>query len=219
MTRKRLFSENFFPEIIELDIKDEIDGFERVVLGRLFSSFNSIEDEAQEKSKNFLERRSRSFNPDYDDEGIIAEDVYFVELNHIFMEEKLKQEFLNYSVVWLNHIFEEQKNRIFGEISQDEIQKELGNSYDLNRCLYWISLNREMRVIANAIKHGMDSGAAKTDSKKFPYFIVDRRIKVEKIIIQKYIENLRCFWKKALNGRIASFHRCAVERQTGLSLD
>ena len=52
MTRKRLFSENFFPEIIELDIKDEIDGFERVVLGRLFSSFNSIEDEAQEKSKN-----------------------------------------------------------------------------------------------------------------------------------------------------------------------
>ena len=64
MTRKRLFSENFFPEIIELDIKDEIDGFERVVLGRLFSSFNSIEDEAQEKSKNFLERRTRGFNPD-----------------------------------------------------------------------------------------------------------------------------------------------------------
>lgn len=202
MTRKRLFNENFFPEIIELDIKDEIDGFERVVLGRLFSSFNSIEDEAQEKSKNFLERRSKSFNPDYDDEGIIAEDVYFVELNHIFMEEKMKQEFLNYSVVWLNHLFEEQKERVFGAINYDDVQKELGNTYDLNLCSCWSILNSEMRVVANAIKHGMDSRAAEKVLKKFPHFIVYNRIKIEKITIQKYIENLRCFWGKSLNGQI-----------------
>lgn len=203
MTKKSLFSQKGgLPEIIEIEIEHEVSGFEHVVLERLLDSFNSIKEEAQEHRRHFLERKNRNFDPDRDDEGVIAEDAYFLELNHIFIEEKIKQEFLNYSVVWLNHIFEEQKNRIFGEINQDEIQKEIGNAYDLNQCLYWISLNREMRVIANAIKHGMDSGAAKTVSKKFPQFIVDRRIKVEKITIQKYIENLRYFWEKALNGRI-----------------
>lgn len=207
MIKKSLFSQKGgLPEIIEIEIEHEISGFEHVVLERLLDSFNSIEEEAQEHRRHFLEQKNRNFDPDRDDEGVIAEDAYFLKLNHIVMEEKLKQEFLNYSVVWLNHIFEEQKNRIFGEINQDEIQKELAETYNLGSCTHWKITNGKMRNLANIIKHGFDGRSGEYIIENYPEFIVESSLE-KKIVISKqdikiFIDNLKEFWQKILADKV-----------------
>jgi hypothetical protein len=103
-----------FSERVKLEIEDEISGFERTTLNRLMSSFDNIEAEASDKRQFYLDRRSNQFDPDRDDEGCIAEDGYFKEVNHVLIETALKQEFTNSIAVWLFHLFVRQKKRTFG---------------------------------------------------------------------------------------------------------
>ena len=141
------------PEIIKINIEQEIDGFERTTLTRLLSSFESIELEAIEKRKLFLEKKSKSLDPDIDDVGMIEEDAYFEEVNHFLIEQELKQEFLNSTAVWLFHLFERQKIRAFGSADTDILKPLLAqDNYDLDSCSDWKVLNKELRYVANVIK-------------------------------------------------------------------
>jgi hypothetical protein len=50
-----------YPERIKLDIEDEIIGFEKTTLVRLFNSFDSIESESAEERMFSLERKAMNF--------------------------------------------------------------------------------------------------------------------------------------------------------------
>lgn len=192
-----------FPEIVKLEIEDEINGFERTTLERLFNSFDSIEEEAADNRKSFLDTKARSFNPDTDDEACIEEDAYFKEINHIFIEQELKQEFLNSIATWLFHLFERQKKRVLGSDKTDILKPQLAaDGYCLDSCQDWITLNKELRFVANAIKHGHESDAGKTLRVKYPSLIDNNLIKLSKLDIERYIKALRVFWEKALDGKV-----------------
>lgn len=192
-----------YPERVKLGIEDEIDGFKRTTLERLLNSFNSIESEAAEKRKVLLERKARNFNPEIDDEGRIEEDAYFEELNYMSIEQELKQEFLNSTTVWLFHLFERQKKRVLGSDRTDKLKPQLtSDGYALDSCQDWLVLNKELRLAANAIKHGNESKSAKDLQSKYPSLIDGDNIKLSNADIERYLTALRGFWQKALDGRV-----------------
>jgi len=191
------------PERVKLDIDNEIDGFERTTLNRLLSSFESIEFEAIEKRKSFLEKKSKNFNPDIDDEACIEEYGYSEKLNHIVFEQKLKQEFLNSTAIWLFHLFERQKKRVLGTDKTDPLKFLLAQDhYDLDSCSDWLTLNKELRFAANTIKHGNKSDAAKKLRLNYPSLVVGGNVVISKGDIQRYLNALREFWVKALDGKV-----------------
>lgn len=192
-----------FPERIKLQLEDEIDGFERTTINRLLGSFANIESEAAEKRKSFLERKSRSFNPDRDDEACIEEDGYFEELNYVCIETALKQEYINSIVTWLFHLFERQKKRTFGSDKTDVIKPLLSqNSYNLDCCTDWNTLNKELRFAANAIKHGPESESAIKLFSGYPNLVDNDCVVMSKSDIERYLVALRNFWDKALDGQV-----------------
>ncbi|TWH64588.1 hypothetical protein LX59_02258 [Azomonas agilis] len=194
-----------YPEIVRIEINNEIDGFERTVINRLLPCFDSIEIEALERKNSFLENKSKKFDPDRDNEGCIEEDGYFEELNHIFTESALKQDYINSSATQLFHLFERQKKRFLGSDQTDIIKPKLAQiGYDLDSCPHWMALNKELRDAANAIKHGSESNAAKKLKSNFPHLLADKSVCLSKSDIERYIQNLRNFWRLALNGQVDS---------------
>ncbi|MDE4455896.1 hypothetical protein [Psychrobacter sp. DAB_AL62B] len=188
-----------YPKIVELDIKHEIDGFERATLTRLLNSFEDIELEATEKRRKFLERKSKNFDPDIDDEADIEEDAYFKEISHLSIEQELRQEFVNSTAVWLFHMFERQKKRIFKSDQTNTLKPMLAKkNYNIDACPDWKILHKELRNAANAIKHGPGSSAAKQLYKIAPNLFINKSIILSETDIQRYIDSLRTFWTKAL---------------------
>jgi hypothetical protein len=191
-----------FPERVKLELEDEINGFERT-FNRLLSCFDNIETEAAEKRQNFLDRKSESFNPDRDDEACIEEDGYFIELNHVFIETTLKQEYINSIAVSLFHLFERQKNRIFDSAETDEIKPKLDQScYGIDSCQNWKILNKELRHFANTVKHGLDSKSGKKLQSKYPLLFENGCLVLKRSDIERHLAALRYFWDKLLNGRV-----------------
>ena len=192
-----------YPEIVRLHIENEIDGFERTTLTRLLNSFEDIELEAIEKRKKFLEKKSKSFNPDIDDEACIEEDAYFEEVNHFSIEKELRQEFLNSTATWLFHLFEKQKKRVLGSDKSNILKPQLAkDNYDLNVCPNWKILNKELRNAANVIKHGLDGQSGKDLKLNFPHLIVNGNVVLSETHIRRYITALRCFWGKVLENKV-----------------
>ncbi|MGO2213394.1 hypothetical protein ACTXJ2_12750 [Psychrobacter alimentarius] len=192
-----------YPEIVKLNIEHEIDGFERTTLTRLLNSFGDIELEATEKRRKFLEKKSKSFNPDIDDEASIEEDAYFEEVNHFSIEKELRQEFLNSTATWLFHLFEKQKNRVLGSDKSSILKPQLAkDNYDLSTCPNWAILNKELRLAANVIKHGFDGQSGKNLKLNFPHLIVNGDVVLSETDIRRYITALRCFWEKVLENKV-----------------
>ncbi|MBY7854291.1 hypothetical protein KW429_11345 [Vibrio fluvialis] len=192
-----------YPEIVKLDIDSQIDGFETMVLGRQLDCFSDIALEAQEKKQAYLDEQSNNFDPEHSDEGIIAENAYFVEIAYTSMWQSLKNDFLNSAAVSIFHMFEKQKKGFFGtDISGDISARLLADGYDINQCPEWNLLNRELRTVANAVKHGPDSGAAKRLKQDFPHRIDREHAFVDEPALRRYIVALRAFWERVLRGKI-----------------
>ncbi|HFQ4951555.1 hypothetical protein HQK29_23100 [Vibrio vulnificus] len=192
-----------FPERVKLNIESQIDGFEFTILERLLSSFSDIENEAKAKRLNYLAEKSKSFDPDLSDEACIEEDAYFEELEHLDVHSSLKTEFLNSSATWLFHLFERQKKDIFGTDLTAPIKTQLlSDGYDIQNCSDWHLLNKELRTLANAVKHGSQSDAAKRLSNDFSTLLSNDEIVVNEVDIRKYISALKAFWSKALYKKV-----------------
>ncbi|HIF9127068.1 TPA: hypothetical protein ACX6PM_003378 [Photobacterium damselae] len=192
-----------FPEHVKLNIESQIAGFEFTILERLLSSFSDIENEAKEKRSNYLAEKSKSFSPDLSDEAYIEEDAYIEELEHLNIHSTLRTEFLNSSAIWLFHLFERQKKNFFGTDQTDPIRVQLlSGGYDIQNCSDWNLLNRELRTLANAVKHGSQSDAAKRLTNNFPTLLSNGEIVVNEGDIRKYTSALKTFWSKALYQKI-----------------
>ncbi len=186
------------PPIIKIEVQEEINNFEQNIFERLLPCFDEIEQEAKKKKKDFLERKFKNFDPDFDDEGIIEEDAYFVEVNHVLLEEELKNNFIKSSLVSLYHLLECQNQRIFACYKYNDLQKVLlsEQKYDMSKCSNWNILDNELRVLANAIKHGSSSKAMQNVPKK--YLDKNGNILLTGNDLKNFIEVLKNYWNKAL---------------------
>jgi hypothetical protein len=183
------------PEIVKLEVIKSIEGIQKTVTQRLLPAFDSIKSEAEEKERNHLERYSRNFDPDTMDEGCTFEDAFFEGLDHLFTEELLKQEFLNSTVTWIFHLFEKQKKSIFGTDKSDVIVPKLkAISINLDSDNNWKIVNKELRHLANTVKHGMQSDSANELAALRSDLIIEGELKVTLIDIEKYINALKGFW-------------------------
>jgi hypothetical protein len=191
------------PERVKLEIESQINGFESTVLGRLVGSFSDIASEAKVKKQDYLDLQSRNFNPETSDEGVIAENAYFEEYCYLSEQELLKTEFLNSSATWLFHLFERQKKTYFGTDTSGDIQTQLlADGYDISQCPSWNLLNKELRTVTNAVKHGAASQAAQRLKTQFPHRLLKGQIVVDDSTLNQYISALRVFWAKALHNKI-----------------
>mgnify|MGYP005991430931 CR=1 FL=1 len=182
-------------EHTKLEVRYEIDGFERTTLTRLLDSFKTIQLEASQKRQDFLDIKSSNFDPDRDDEACILEDAYFEEIIHISIEETLKQEFINSTATWLFHLFERQKIRVLGTEKSDKLKPILlQQNYELSLCPDWLILNKELRLAANSIKHGNTSNAMSDLTKKYPALVVNNNVVITRSDIERYLTSLRQFW-------------------------
>lgn len=193
------------PEIFLLEVQEEIKNFSDVLFNRLLLSFVNIDVEASHEAEKYLEKRCREFNPEIDDEGIIYENAYFEEVNYAYIQYELKQDFLNLSVVWLFHIFERQFKKVFEPNTHGwlDIMKKasyFNTNYNVEICPNFKIINKELRLLANAIKHGQHSEAFKKLKIEYPNFINEHNcIQVRKEDIERYINSIQYFWSNAIN--------------------
>lgn len=194
---------DMLPEKVRLEIFEEISGFERNVFTRLLSCLDDIEQEAKQRSHDYLRKCSENFDPERDDEGCIEDDAVSVELHHIELETNLKQNFLNSCAVELRHLLEKQLNRIFhganGAALQSEIYK---NGYDITLCPNWTLLNHELRHAANTIKHGFKGSSGEKLKNEYAQLVSSGSVKILESDLRRYVIALQEFWKAALDKRI-----------------
>ncbi|EKJ5338287.1 hypothetical protein PGI88_004404 [Vibrio vulnificus] len=193
------------PEICKINIEVGINGFEKTVFERLLIAFDSIENEARELKEQYLSEKSKNFHPDHDDEASIYEYAEAMEGFYVCDERELRQDFLNSSVTWLFHLFEKQKKYIYSTDKTEDIKKHLikkNSPYDVETCPYFKVINKEMRSLANAVKHGEQSDAMQKLRINYSNYVQNEKIIVSKVDIEKFIFSLRQFWKKALHDEI-----------------
>ncbi|WP_407558933.1 hypothetical protein [Vibrio parahaemolyticus] len=193
------------PEIYKINIETGISGFEKTVFERLLIAFDGIENEARELKKQYLNEKFKNFHPDYDDEASIYEHAEAMEGFYVCDERALRQDFLNSSVTWLFHLFEKQKKYIYDTDKTEDIKKQLKNRkspYDVETCPYFKVINKEMRSLANAVKHGEQSDAMQKLRNNYSNYIQNEKIIVSKTDIEKFVLSLRRFWRKALHDEI-----------------
>lgn len=200
----------FISEALFLDIQKEVDDFKLVVFDRLLLSFSEIDNEAKLKSDEFSYKASNNFDPDFHDEALIYEDAYFVQINYESIHYSLKQDFLNLSAVWLYHIFERRFVDLFGNSNANNIKLEqskiFNSTYNFKICDNWITINNELRLLANSIKNGAGKSFNELNL-KYPNLIVNYKIIVKENDIQRYIISMKNFWDLALKDKFVTANK------------
>lgn len=194
---------DIFTERVRVEIFEEISGFEYSVFNRLLPCFDDIEQEAKQRSDNYLHRGSGNFDPERDDEGCIEDDALSVGLHYMEFETNLKQNFLNSCSVELYLLLEKQLKVVFGGYTQANIAPRINiNGYDITQCSNWALLNQELRHAANTIKHGINGSSGKKLKQQNSPLISKHGIKISEADLIEYVATLQSFWVATLNKRI-----------------
>lgn len=206
-------------EAVFCEIAKEIDDFRSVVFDRLLLSFSEIDSEAEIESYDFLHKMGSDFDPDLHDEGLIYDDAYFMQMNYKLTHYSLKQDFLNLSTVWLYHIFERCFVGLFGGsnanknkpnfekmLEQSNIFNSRYDLYDFKICNNWLTINQELRLLANSVKHGFGQSFTELNS-KYPNLIVNSKIIVKEVDIHRYIFSMKSFWNLALKDKFVTVNK------------
>lgn len=194
------------------EIEEELNIFEDNFRERLLASFRNIQDQAKERRLDYLQKRNSIFCPNCDDEAEIEENAFFHEMNFMNLHEEFKNDFVNISAVWLYHIFERRFKRVFdcrrGNCRLNDIlsQSSLVNpNYEFEKCQNFRTVNNELRLVSNAIKHGKGRSFDQL-VEKYPnmvvdnklIFLADAKIQIGEDDIYRYILAMRAFWKQVL---------------------
>lgn len=182
-------------------ILETIELISNTIIVRLLPTFNIIEEEAKKVEEKKLSELSENFNSEYMDEGCVYEDAYHEGVNHYLMHHEMKKEFLNNTITWLFHIFEKDCDYIFKGLDGNGRKKYLSDlGIEIDNNSLWFKNNKELRLLANAIKHG--NGDSARELKKFrPDFFKEEcnylseiNIDVSVDELEKYIHSMKNFW-------------------------
>ncbi|OOS25356.1 hypothetical protein B0681_04875 [Moraxella porci DSM 25326] len=194
------------------EIEEELNIFEDNFDERLLESFKNIEKQAKESRLGYLQKRNSAFCPDCDDEATIEENAFFHQVNFVNLHEDFKNDFINISAVWLYHIFERRFKQVFNCRNDNYRMNDIlskfnlvSSNYEFEKCTNICTINYELRLVANAIKHGKGRSFDQL-VRKYPNMVVDNKlisladakIQVGEDDIHRYILAMRAFWRQVL---------------------
>lgn len=194
------------------EIIEGINYVSQTIIHRLYSSFDSIEEESKTIEKLAYEKSSKSFNPDTMDESHGMEEAYHEGVNHYIVHTQMKQEFLNSSITWLFHQFEKDCTRIFGTGDGNEKKRILGDfGIDTSGSSLWAICNNELRLLANTIKHGEGGSSKELKTlrpelfKKTIFDVSEHEIKTSIKDVECYVSFLLQFWEEFFSAALPEY--------------
>lgn len=196
----------YLKTLYESDKYETLDNLKYVsetIINRLYSTFDSLDEEADLKEKEAYENSAQYFNPETMDETYGLDESFHEGVNHLTVHNVMKDEFLNSSVTWIFHLFEKDCNRIF-DTTDGNVKKSAITNLGMNtsQTSLWVKCNSELRLIANTIKHGKGPSSVKLQSIKPELFKVgicgssDHEIQLTISNIKEYLNNLMQFWEE-----------------------
>lgn len=169
--------------------------------GRLLPTFYAIEDEAQSVERDELDRLSRNFDPNCMDETDVLERAFHAGVEHYSVHSDMQRQFLKSSAVWLFHLFEKDCTYIFDTEDGNEKKRILSQlSVDASDGSDWSKCNRELRLLANAVKHGAGDSLDKLKKIRPDLFadklslFSDDKIELGSDELSGYGESMKRFW-------------------------
>lgn len=146
-----------------------------------------LEEEANQIEKRKVERLSKSFDPEIDDETENADRALDFAYSHYILMNKIKQGLLNLFAVGLYHLFEQQLFKFYRhvflkpeeengdnlKIAGAEVKTCLkNNGIDLEQFSSWRFIDDELRLLANTVKHA-EGESSRTLKKRRPGLFED----------------------------------------------
>jgi hypothetical protein len=189
-------------EYNKIEIISRIESLLSTIEGRLLPTFDAIENEAKNVEEEELARLSRNFDLDRMDEAEVYERAFHAGVEHYSVHSDMKREFLKSSAVWLFHLFEKDCTYIFDTKDGNEKKRVLSQlSLDISDSSDWFKCNRELRLLANAIKHGAGDSLDKLKEvrpdlfvEKFSMFS-DDKVELNSGDISGYGDSMKKFWR------------------------
>ena len=193
-------------EIDRLEILARIDSVEKTIINRLLPTFDSIDEESQQAINNQWQLLTDLYDPKIYDESELRYEASHVGYKHYLIVSDMKQEFLKFAITWFFHLFEKDCTFIF-ETEDGDLKLNILNEISMNtkKDSDWHTCNKELRCLANAIKHG--SGKSLTTLKKLrPDFFIyhaslfsNDKINITTNDINKYLSAMKRFWSHLSN--------------------
>lgn len=109
------------------EILDNLKYVSETIINRLYSTFESLDEEADLKEKEANDKSLQYFNPETMGESDCLDEAFHEKMNHLTIHNVMKDKFSNSSVTWIFHLFEKDCNRILknteGNMKKDEVPK------------------------------------------------------------------------------------------------
>lgn len=183
------------------DILSRIDAVYGTVNNRLLPTFASIEKKAEAIEKARIKKLSENFNPDYMDEADVFEEAFHAGVEHYIIETEMKREFIKSALTWLFHLFEKYCSYVF--LTEDGNKKKAAlTSLGINtsKNSEWYICNKEMRLLANAIKHGAGDSLDQLKLIRPDLFrnistaLSDNKIELNEVELGQYVTAMKKLW-------------------------
>jgi len=181
----------------------KIDAVQSTIFDRLLPVYNNIEAEAETVAKAKYDELGKNFNPETMYESDVIEKAWEEGGEHYILQHAMKTEFLLSTATWLFHLFEKDCRAMCPNLynKAEELKtkfEEMGINCDNQSD--WYKTNTELRLVANAIKHGEGNSSQRLKAIKPEYFdtqssyLTDSKIEITHQDIQSYIEHMKSFW-------------------------
>jgi len=193
-------------EADKIRIIEGIDNLIKAVELKLLPAFSNLEKEAKEIEEKTLEESHSRFNPDTMCPSTFYEDAYFAGVEHYLMYTQMKNDFLNMTIVWLYHMFEQDCNKMFSNKKWGDRKAKLTTlSISTTAPSNFYKINEELQHICDINKHGDGRAKAKLlvirpdlfEKKPFSSEETLKNISLEQL--KEYAENMKVFWADLYN--------------------
>ena len=171
----------FYTQATVSEICENINKLINVLESKLIPVFNNLDKETENIENKIYEEQTEyiyTFSDDYEnimeqerEAQIISQETAW---EYYSMNKEIQQDFLNMTAVWLFHLFEKEKKEIFtfkfqenGKEKKKEFEKEELKwiletiQVNIKEDSNWKKINKELRALNNAIKHGEGSSFQK----------------------------------------------------------
>ena len=169
----------FWEEFIRNQLLRQVTMFVENVENRILPTFDDIENEAEKVENDELDKLCSSCASSDTDPADLAERAHDAGLDYFMIVSGIKQSLLNISAAILYHLFEQQllfflRREILDPSERTDLnlikvcifkKRCLQHSIDIEIFLSWQKID-ELRLVANAVKHGVGSSAIELHKKR-----------------------------------------------------
>lgn len=164
---------NLWPER-RRTIIERLDFYYEQALSRVIGQFNNIEEEADQFARESYDRRGQRFDPDYHDEGEVAEAAWDDGVNHYMLLSGMRQQMIFAVAAGMYHEWDKQlrewlENELGHNFKLDKLKvqiwkQDIGSLFDMLDGWGWNlkvqpfhDLIDACRLVVNVYKHGAGS--------------------------------------------------------------